>query len=472
MQRYRLKISQEDFDQLRRLVFADLPKEAGAFLLAGSARCGRTQDILVRRVVAIPREELALQQEYRLEVSSKAINGLIALCESNGLGAVLCHSHPEAIPYSLSDNHGEQRIFNALRPFIPPEAPTASLLLHPQGQDARVWLPDSGEPAHIDEVVVLGRSMRSLDLRGTSTRSSVVRDLMHSRQVLAFGEKGQEAIASTKAAVVGVGGTGSCCAEQLVRLGVRDLVLVDYDRFEPSNISRMYGSVAKDLRQRRWWLAPTPRWKINVVARHLRRINPHLKLGLVQAHVAEDRAARKLADRDVVFLCTDDHWGRSVVNQLCYQYLIPVINLGVRIDSKEGAITAANGGVDVLRPGLPCLWCKQFLSSDRIAAESMPPEERAKRSREGYVEGLDTPAPSVISLNTTLAGLAVTAFLELVTDFMGEQGAISRLGYDVMRGTVIRGTTRTAPRCTCSAAKGFGDLKPLMTVEDLGGLYG
>ena len=47
-------------------------------------------------------------------------------------------------------------------------------------------------------------------------------------------------IATTTAAeiaIVGVGATGSCTAEQLVRLGVRNLIIIDHDYFEPSNAS-------------------------------------------------------------------------------------------------------------------------------------------------------------------------------------------------------------------------------------------
>lgn len=61
-----------------------------------------------------------------------------------------------------------------------------------------------------------------------------------------------------------------------------------------------------------------------------------------------------------------------MVNQLSYQYLIPAVNLGMRIASSEGTITEAVGVVDVLRPDVPCLWCNQTLRSGRIAGESMP----------------------------------------------------------------------------------------------------
>lgn len=87
--------------------------------------------------------------------------------------------------------------------------------------------------------------------------------------------------------------------------------------------------------------------------------------------------------------------------------------------------------------------------------------ERQRRAGEGYVEDVTTPAPSVISMNTTLAGLAVSTFLQLLTDFMGEQGSVSRLNYDVLSGTVSRGGSRRANPCVCGKFRGFERLRPL-----------
>ena len=149
MREYRLKIAENDFERLRELVSSDLPKEAGAFALAGIAEQREHTEIIVRRALEIPKEHFSLQHEYRLEVSPQAINGLIALCEKNGLGAVLCHSHPADIPYSPSDDHGERRVFETLRKFIPAHAPTASLLFYPGGVRGRVWVSGSKEPIPI-----------------------------------------------------------------------------------------------------------------------------------------------------------------------------------------------------------------------------------------------------------------------------------------------------------------------------------
>jgi hypothetical protein len=131
-------------------------------------------------------------------------------------------------------------------------------------------------------------------------------------------------------------------------------------------------------------------------------------------------------------------------------------------------ISHAVGVLDILRPGKPCLWCKQFLRADRIAAESLPLEDRQNLLHERYVEDVDTPTPSVISFTSSVASSAVSIFMHTFTNFMGEQGDISRLSFDFLTGLCSRGTTQIDGKCICQKVKGFGDLLPVPTVNNLG----
>jgi len=466
---YRLKIAEADFEQLRAWVLSDYPREAGAFALAGARHRNDGTDVLVRRPVEVPRALFQVQREERLEVSSQAVNGLAALCEVNKTGAVVCHSHPEDTPYSPSDDYGEQRVFETLVPFVPGPAPLASLLFHPAGVRGRIWIPSQGRFVPMSEILVIGRCVRRIKAGGLGKIVATEVDGIYDRQIRAFGKEGQFLISGAKVGVVGVGGTGSATAEQLARLGVTDIVLVDPDTFSPSNLSRMYGTFATK-RRRRWWPwnpANGPHLKVDLVAEHLVRIQPGIRATRIPQSVVLRNAAQALLDRDVLFLCTDEHWGRSVVNELAYQYLIPTINLGMSIRSRDSRITGGSGAVDVVRPGTACLWCSQFLNAGRITAESLSRKKRRILHGEGYVEDLDTPTPSVISVTTTLSGMAVTAFLQIMTDFMGSAGAISHLRYDIMTGSVRRGTTDAAAGCVCQKVKGYGDLRPLTTLESL-----
>ena len=463
---YTLRISEQDYEQCRLIVMANHPNESAVFLLAGRKKIGSIEELIVRRVVEIPKSEYRIQENYHLDISPRAINGLISLCEQNGLGVILCHSHPTDTPYSPSDDKGERRIAETIWKFIP-DAPVGSLLIAPNRMMVRVWKASEGShPA--SAITIIGRCIRKINLNGFSTLSNPYKKEIYDRQVLAFGSRGQELISKAKVAIVGLGGTGSPTAEQLVRMGVRDFVLIDPNYFSPSNITRVYGSFYSDIKSKWPKLFPIlkrKRPKVDIAANHMRRINPKVNILSVRDSVVKDTALKALLDRDVIFCCTDEHWGRSVVNQLSYQYLIPTINMGVRIDSKDGIIRGAFGSIDIIRPDNPCLWCSGFLNSDRIMAEGLPVNERKARLREGYVEDIDTNAPSVISLTTTASGHATTAFLQLITDFMQEAGDISRLNYYIMESVVDRGRIKIEPNCICGHVKGYGDMKHLPTLQ-------
>jgi molybdopterin/thiamine biosynthesis adenylyltransferase len=471
MSPYRIKIVQEDLDKLRCLVNAKYPKEAAAFALAGVSIRGDDVTVLVRRPIEIPPEQYVYQTKHHLKISTQAINGLSALCEKNQLGVILCHSHPNEIPYSASDDFGEGRIVEVLRQFIPANAPTASVLFCPGGFRARIWMPGSTIPTPISELVIVGRHLQRIRLEEHRKVQEAVPEI-YDRQVRALGEDGQRLIAKTKVGIVGVGGTGSPTAEQLVRLGVRDLVLIDPDIFEPSNVTRVYGAFAPSGLRQILKVLKGPPSKVGLVRRHLRRINPAISVRIIMQNVVVRNAVDQLLDRDIIMLCTDDHWGRSIVNRLAYQYLIPVVNMGVRIDAHEGSITGAVGTADILRPGTPCLWCKGALQAERIATESIPKIARRDRVRQGYVQDLETPAPSVVSMTTVVSGLSVSLFLQLATDFMGENGEVARLNYHPLQSTVGRGMTEIQDKCICRQVKAFGDLKDLPLQEDLSYLDG
>lgn len=462
MDRYRLKITREDFDELKRLVLVDMPLEAGAFALAGLSIHENQIDVLVRRPVAIPAGMMPVQNELHLELAPKAINGLISLCESNKLGAVICHSHPSGLKYSPSDDYGENRIAATLREFIPAGAPMASLLFTPTEVTGRIWLAGKPSPVMLDEILVIGHHIDRIETNNKkASKASSVN--LYDRQVRALGKDGQNAIAKAKVGIVGVGGTGSPIAEQLARLGLTDIVLIDPDKFSPTNVTRVYGTYFASVRKSK----SLGEYKVDLIANHLKKINPKLQVQAIHKNVVVHDSCRSLQDRDFIFLCTDEHWGRSIVNQVAYQYLIPTINVGVRISSKDGVMSNAVGVLDVLRPGKACLWCKQFLHAERIAAESLPRYARQNLRQEGYVEDVDTATPSVISFTSSVASSAVSLFIHAFTNFMGEGGDISRLSWDFLTGLSSRGTTKIDPTCICQKVKGFGDLALIPTVDSL-----
>lgn len=466
MERTELRIPASVFDSLRSELLRDAPVESAAFLLAGRSRRGGVERILARRSISVPPSTYRIKEELHLDIAPQTINALAGLCEANKLGTVICHSHPSfygAPSYSPADDRGERRIAGFLWENLGADVPVASLLFSADSVTGRVWV-QPGRYVPLDEIVIVGRSVTRIVCGRDSLQATVFDAEMASRQVQAFGADGQARISASKVAIVGLGGTGSPVAEQLLRLGVNDFVVIDPDRLTKSSISRGYGSFERQLTEdsdaagKRLGLP-----KAESLASHLRSIRKGVNVLSIYGNVLLPRAAEALLDRDFIFSCTDEHWGRSLLNQIAYQYLIPAINMGMRIDAQDGRIRAGNAVLHVLRPGLPCLWCYEYLKSDVIRAESLLPEERERLARERYVMGVGGDAPSVVSLTSMIGSLAVTQFLQMLTDFRGELGDIACLRHDLMTGEIRRGIVQQLDPCICSRYLSRGDLAPLPT---------
>ena len=87
-----------------------------------------------------------------------------------------------------------------------------------------------------------------------------------SRTKLLYGEEGSGLIASAAVFVAGLGAVGSFAVEALARSGVGQMVLVDFDAVEPSNINRQLYALHSTVGQ----------YKAEVSAKRCLDINPAL----------------------------------------------------------------------------------------------------------------------------------------------------------------------------------------------------
>jgi molybdopterin/thiamine biosynthesis adenylyltransferase len=130
------------------------------------------------------------------------------------------------------------------------------------------------------------------------------------RQVRAFGLEIQQLLKSLHIGIVGTGGTGSAVAEQLIRLGIGRLSLFEGQTLEASNVTRVYGSR----------LADVDRPKAEIIKRLAEDIGLGTEIRVFPEHITRLRVAEALRDCDIVFGCTDDEWGRSILCKLAIDY--------------------------------------------------------------------------------------------------------------------------------------------------------
>ena len=99
-----------------------------------------------------------------------------------------------------------------------------------------------------------------------------------------------EQLVQKKVAVVGLGGGGGICVEALARSGMSNLVIIDYDRYELSNINRQVGANTLTINQ----------LKAEVMADKLLEINPSLQLEVHRIYLEEPYLEQYLGSCDAI----------------------------------------------------------------------------------------------------------------------------------------------------------------------------
>ena len=143
-----------------------------------------------------------------------------------------------------------------------------------------------------------------------------------SRNILFWGEDSQKKILSSHIAVFGLGGVGGFCAEALVRSGIGELTVVDFDRVSKSNINRQLIALNSTIGE----------YKTDLFKQRLLDINPELKLNVINDFYIDDF---KFEGIDYVADAIDTMRSKVNLMRICYEKKVPLISsmgAGNRID--------------------------------------------------------------------------------------------------------------------------------------------
>ena len=141
---------------------------------------------------------------------------------------------------------------------------------------------------------------------------------LYSRQILLDGWDidAQEKLKLANILIVGCGGIGCSSAELLARAGVGQITLIDADTVEISNLQRQIAYVAEDIGF----------YKAEVLAKRLKRINPHIRVLVETSKLDQQNAQQLIASQDLVLDGCDNFTTRYLVNQICKQANVPLIS--------------------------------------------------------------------------------------------------------------------------------------------------
>jgi len=156
----------------------------------------------------------------------------------------------------------------------------------------------------------------------------------YDRQIMIFGEEGQEKLKNSKVAVVGVGGLGSPVAYYLAAAGIGTLLLIDEQTPELSNLNRQTLHWEEDIDRN-----PKPvsaRWK-------LERFNSDIKIETFVGRLSEENIDEILKGVDVIVDCLDNFETRFLLDDYAQRNGVPLVH---------GAVEGTYGQVTTIVPGL------------------------------------------------------------------------------------------------------------------------
>ena len=167
--------------------------------------------------------------------------------------------------------------------------------------------------------------------------------LRYNRQIMLpqIDIEGQQRLLNARVLIVGMGGLGSPIAMYLAASGVGELVVVDPDRVELSNLQRQIIHTSVSLGQE----------KVDSAQRTLHALNPDVSIIGYKTKLDQQELIKQTASVHAVVDATDNFASRFALNRACYETRTPLVS---------GAVIRMEGQVAVFRldqPNRPCYQC-------------------------------------------------------------------------------------------------------------------
>lgn len=349
-------------------------------------------------------------------------------CDEEDLTFAFAHNHPAgSAEFSEIDEENERCLIEALsnRNGIS----TMGAILYVDGKwSARFrHTSDIEKPMPARHVSVV---TDHLSVHVPSNRDSKNNDAFV-RQEAAFGEPFVGKLSSLRVGIVGSGGTGSAVATLLARAGVSELIVVDYDKLEETNLNRVKGTRKKDL----------GRFKVEIIEEFIGDFGLPINVAGIKSVVDNSPiAVDAISTCDVVFGCTDDQLGRRLLNLAAYFYELALIDIGlgglITKDIDGHALLYSHYGrvSTVLPESGECLFCQGVLNEDHIRYEEAARENPGMTSYEAaerYLDGGGEQAPGVGPFTGATADFAVATLFDLIRPYRKFSETLRRDYYEI-----------------------------------------
>jgi molybdopterin/thiamine biosynthesis adenylyltransferase len=402
-----LTLTNTHYERLRKHLLPIDGNEALAFALCSRRSGTRVHRLLVKDIIEIPYDDCLQRSPNAITWGTDILEPILLQADKEDLSIVKIHSHRSNFRnFSEADDDSDKSFFSGVRGWMENKRVHGSVIMMPKGELFGRY-DDNGTVHEFERIAVIGSDLAFFH---RADEGSTFAEIGASHALL-FGEKTLAEMSKLSIAVVGCSGTGSIVIEQLARLGVGEIVLVDWDIMSERNLNRIVNSRMQD--------AKDERLKTEVLAERIRDMGLGTKVVTVSTTLWNPQAVREVAQCDVIFGCVDTIDGRFILNKLATQYLIPYFDLGVRLQAvetgiKAGSIKQVCGTVNYLQPGMSSLLSRGLFSLQDVGNAGLKrtdPSAHQQQIADGYISGAPEHRPAVITVNMFIASLAMHEFL-------------------------------------------------------------
>jgi adenylyltransferase/sulfurtransferase len=161
----------------------------------------------------------------------------------------------------------------------------------------------------------------------------------YKRQMMLFGEEGQERLKKAHIFIAGAGGLGSPVSIYLAVAGVGTITIVDMDVVDQTNLNRQILHFDWDIGKK----------KTASAEEKLQALNPDIKINAIDVRIEESNALKLIGKADGIVDAMDNYPTRYLLNDIAIAKEIPFFHGGIR---------GFYGQVTTIIPGkTPCLKC-------------------------------------------------------------------------------------------------------------------
>ena len=399
-----IRFSASQFRQIRTALSSDLSAEDACFAFCTQATGSDGPILIVQELRFLNEDDYAVRRFDQLSIEPATMLAVARAAARGNRSICMMHIHPMSrgeVQFSMADDIGDARTHPFFARMVP-SAPHVSLVFDSSFEAVEGRASGLGSGWQPVEVTVSG-SPGPASGRGTDTSSQ--NETRYDRQGRLLGEGGQRRLSKLSIVLVGAGGLGSLISAGLVHSGVGSVLVIDSDRADETSLHRLFGAINDDGRDETD--------KVHIAARYAAALDPNLPFNIFNGVVEDVEILPSLLQTDAIICCTDTTRSRAYLNQLCFQYSVPLLDIGCQFQVEEGSGRLVNeiGKINLVTPESACLMCSGHVRPELMYAESLSDEERHELVEQGYVRGLAGPQPSMQMYNMQVAGLGLQRLL-------------------------------------------------------------